>query len=407
MAHSLVCQLPSDQERSSKETMIINSLNLNIYSSLSKTDQIMSRYRPIAPKPQPSIHHHPTTFDSTSPPPQKAQRPRPFLRNLSRSLHTNPARGCRKRTSKAGFSPCSSNTSRTSLLDFSSSNPHAASSSTSPLARNALVSPSMRQGFTRVLPRVTVSMAGFHGVLEKPTSASANLVTLPLLPLPSTPASPGALIRSLPAANYYSQFDDVEVLDLNSPTTESPQEDHLLQKLQAPLLCCKVIAPQPVRPIGSSISVRWINEDSSSTSTACAMPLHALRRPEEVEEEVESEVLPAVVSDSNNRVRLANSAYKEMVGQPECSWLDATYASLRGGACKRISGDVMLNLSDAAVPPSCNGFSCEVRIEWGNDGKKSYICAPCDVIRLSCVSKDYLFSWRFHTKEASKTDFHA
>nr|CAD1832446.1 unnamed protein product [Ananas comosus var. bracteatus] len=36
-------------------------------------------------------------------------------------------------------------------------------------------------------------------------------------------------------------------------------------------------------------------------------------KPEVVEEEVESETLPAVVSDSRNRVRLANSAYKEMV----------------------------------------------------------------------------------------------
>ncbi|XP_042506663.1 uncharacterized protein LOC122083059 [Macadamia integrifolia] len=405
MAHSLVCQLPSDQERRSKETMIFNSLNLNIYSSPSKTDQIMSRYRPIAPKPQLSTHHHPI-LDSTSTPPQKPQRPLPFLRNLSPHLQTRSYRGCRKRT-KVGFSPCNSKRSTTTtLLEFSSSSLHAAassSSSSSPLAANTLLNLSMRQGFTRVLP--------------KPTTRSANLATLPLLPHPSPAAHAGALTRSLPATNYFSQFDDSDekALDLNSPTSEFPrEEDHPLQKLHAPpQLSCKVIAPQPLRPIGSSISVGWISENPSSISTytSCAMPTRAPKRPEEVEEEVESEVLPAVISDSNNKVRLANSAYKEMVGQPECSWLDATYdARVSGGACKRIGGEVTLQLPDAAaVPPASNGFSCKVKIEWGSDGKKGFIYAPCDVIRLACVSKDYLFTWRFHTRgrKASEADSNA
>ena len=47
------------------------------------------------------------------------------------------------------------------------------------------------------------------------------------------------------------------------------------------------------------------------------------KKSEEVEEEVDSEALPGVISDSNNKVRLANSAYKKMVGQPKCPWLDS------------------------------------------------------------------------------------
>ncbi|PKA47237.1 hypothetical protein AXF42_Ash017182 [Apostasia shenzhenica] len=40
-----------------------------------------------------------------------------------------------------------------------------------------------------------------------------------------------------------------------------------------------------------------------------------------VEDEVKSETLLAVICDSNNRVQLVNSAYKELVKQPECLWL--------------------------------------------------------------------------------------
>ncbi|XP_042509270.1 uncharacterized protein LOC122084915 [Macadamia integrifolia] len=407
MAHSLVCHLPSDQDSSSKETMIINSLNLNIYSSLSKTNQIMSRYRPIAPKPQLSMHHHPI-LDSMSAPPRRAQRHRHLFRNnLSPHLPTKPSTGCKKRT-KARFSPRTLKRLSTSLPEFSSSSPHAAPSPSSPsssLAGKADLSRSMQQGFPRVLPGVTISRAGFDGSVEKPTSGStsSNLVTL-LLPHPSTVAPDSISARSIPAPNHYhSEFvDDEEVLDLNSPPSEIPLEKDLLQKLQAPLLCSKVIVPQPVRPIGSSISVGCISEDPSSSSSTLRAMRGAPKRPEEVEEEVESESLPAVISDSNNRVRVANSAYKKMVGQPECSWLDATYdGQLRGCTSKRISGKVMLHLSDTtAVPPASNGFSCMVRIERGSDEKKSTINAPCDVIRQSCLSKDYLFTWRFHTREA-------
>jgi hypothetical protein len=188
-----------------------------------------------------------------------------------------------------------------------------------------------------------------------------------------------------------------KVIDLNI-LAEIPEEDDLLQQLQAPPTTGSinnVIAPQPIRPVGSSISVGSINEDRSLTPAV-------QKKPEEVEEEVESEALPAVISDSNNKVRMANSAYKEMVGQPECSWLDSMVAS----SSKRISGEVMLHLSDSSVPvSSSNGFSCWVRIEWGSEGKKSSINAFCDVIRLSCESKNYLFTWRFHThtREASQS----
>ncbi|XP_059462041.1 uncharacterized protein LOC132191037 [Corylus avellana] len=192
----------------------------------------------------------------------------------------------------------------------------------------------------------------------------------------------------------------IHVIDLNS-LAEISEEKDLLRQLQAPPTGSinNVIAPQPqaIRPVGSSISVGSINEDPNPSLTPVVQ-----KKPKEVEEEVESEALLAVISYSNNKVRMANSAYKEMEGQPECSWVDSMVAS----SSKRISGEVMLHLSDSSVPVlSSNGFSCWVRIEWGSEGKQSSINALCDVIRLSCESKNYLFTWRFHThtREASQS----
>ncbi|XP_057975029.1 uncharacterized protein LOC131162494 [Malania oleifera] len=222
---------------------------------------------------------------------------------------------------------------------------------------------------------------------------------LPQLNLPSPPKKETTQLSFLkPTAQR-------RVIDLNT-VAEIPDEKDFLQQLQEPQ-SSNVIAPQPVRPVGSSISVGSISEDPSYP----ARVLKVSKKSEEVENEVESDVLPAVISDSNHRVRLANSAYKEMVGQPECSWLD----SMVGGAaaaCKstRICGEVMLHLSDQKAAMMSNGFSCWVRIEWGrNDRHRNSITAFCNAVRLSCESKDYVFAWRFHThtKEASQFNSHA
>ncbi|KAI0493176.1 hypothetical protein KFK09_027452 [Dendrobium nobile] len=196
-------------------------------------------------------------------------------------------------------------------------------------------------------------------------------------------------------------------LTASPPTTKTQPlvERDLLQKLQEP----KIIAPRPVRPVGSSIRVGPINELAGFSSPLPAAPLS----PEEVEEEVESETLPALVSDYKNRVRLANSAYKELVGQPECMWLDSM---VYGSECKgfglrplsrRINGEVMLEFSgdSARPPPSLNGFSCRVKIEWACNGRKAFVDAPCDVIRVYCESKEYLFTWKFHIGEAYRTGY--
>jgi len=81
------------------------------------------------------------------------------------------------------------------------------------------------------------------------------------------------------------------------------------------------------------------------------------KTPREVEVELElPDALPAIVSGCNNhRVYLANDAYKAMVGQPICPWLD----SLPGaGASRRINGEVVLSVGEFSTALHLSSIGC-------------------------------------------------
>ncbi|CAA0840717.1 Unknown protein [Striga hermonthica] len=137
----------------------------------------------------------------------------------------------------------------------------------------------------------------------------------------------------------------------------------------------------PVRPVGSTVVVEGISGEIRRLPAAMGAA--------EVEEVVEAEVLPAIVSDSSNKVRICNAAYKELVGQPECGWLERA----GGGACRRIGGGIWLRCN---VERWLHGFSGWVRIEWERDGLKRCVRASCEALKLECVAKDYQFLWRFY-----------
>ncbi|BAT82581.1 hypothetical protein LR48_Vigan07g264100 [Vigna angularis] len=223
--------------------------------------------------------------------------------------------------------------------------------------------------------------------MQTNTVISPSLVTLPLLP-----CSPGGPAPKLDSITTTMKPCGGGVIDLNTKLSV-PEERDLLQQLQKPV-SNNVIQPLPVRPIGSSITVVCIGEDTALPSVP-----RTPKGSRQVEKEVESEALPVVISDSKHRVRMANSAYKEMVGQPRCPWLESMVNVGAGNLpCKRISGDVALHLCDSNFPTSANGFSCWVRIEWESELKKCSVNAFCDVMKLACESRDYLFTWRFHTR---------
>ncbi|PIA29372.1 hypothetical protein AQUCO_06000028v1 [Aquilegia coerulea] len=350
--------------------------SMNVYSSSStssKTDQILSRYRPIAPKP---VVEGPPTPENTQ------QSP------FSKYLLTRPSRN-RKR-GKSGCLP-SKRARTTQSAAFST--PCGVAS----LAKNTQLGLSL-QGYGHGFPsQLPIPSFDLSSSLEKPV----NLVTLPFLPYPSSsvPEVPKT-VPQMHGINMYSQLQDVPDLNSNSAI---PQEMDLLLNLHpsnsATLNCGngKVITPQAVRPVGSSITVECIQEDHNSNSASSV-----LKTPKDVEAEIELDALPAVVSDSRNRVRLANSAYMEMVGQPECLWLNSMAnfdGQARSSACKRIGGKVMLDLADSQIPVFPDAFKCKARIEWGSNEEKSSINVHCDVVKLSCESKNHLFTWRFHTKE--------
>ncbi|KAE8695858.1 hypothetical protein F3Y22_tig00110683pilonHSYRG00406 [Hibiscus syriacus] len=315
---------------------------LNPYSTTAKTAELLSRYRPIAPKPEVPAN----SIDENSALYQKMKQS-PYLRNLWPHLQDRPTRS-RKR-GRAALSPTTLKRARTHILG---------------------------------LPSPTLSFQGYPHEIEIPqfsSTPSTSLVTLPLLPCCMEPVG------------------REKVTDLNR-VAEIPEEKDFLKLFQGPPIS-SLVTPQPIRPIGSSIFVGCINEELSMSPP----PMQVTKKPEEIENDIEAEALPALISDSNNKVRLANSAYKELVGQPECPWLDSI-----SNSCKRICGEVTLNLSDSRVPLNSRGFSCWVRIEWGNEwnNNKGSITTFCDVLKLSCQSKDYLFTWRFHThnRQASQSN---
>ncbi|KAL5706737.1 hypothetical protein ACHQM5_024865 [Ranunculus cassubicifolius] len=296
----------------------------------SKTDAILSRYRPIAPKP-PLVEGPPT--------PENTQQS-PFSKNNPSYIVPKPCRN-RKRGSKSGYLPSKK---------------------------------------AKTPPQLGLFSHGFPPLAARGEKA-LTLVTLPYLPYPSS---------SSHKSQVPQEMDLLQCL-LHATEIAPPPPSHTFKSFGNGGIAANVISPQAIRPVGSSISVECIQENPKCDSpTNCV-----LKRAEEVEAEIELDKLPTIVSDSSNRVRLANSAYMEMVGQPECMWLDSM-----NGACKRIGGKVMLEFTDSVIPVSSyDGFTCRVKIEWGTSAQgKSSVTAHCDVMKLSCQSKDYLFTWRFHTK---------
>ncbi|CAO2833921.1 unnamed protein product [Amaranthus hypochondriacus] len=360
---------------------MIQALNLPYPS---KKDEIMSRYRPIAPKPQLPTPNSPTTnpnssingtFD-TSLVPEKF-RQSPYLINIWSHLQARPTRTRKRGRTSAMAASCGPTTT---LLKKQQSNDH--HQQQHHVVVNTSNDPSSFMGFcsSSQLPTTNLSIQPFgvnvytdYQQVHTNSKSTCNVVELPLL------SNPKPIDLNIVAA------------DSESAATTLEEKDLVLQ-LQVPLhgpSKTGVISPRPVRPVGSSICiVGKISEDPEAQIL--------LKSAQEVEIGAEAEALPAVISDRKNKVRMVNSAYKELIGQPECPWLDSMFS---GGG--RISGEVMLNGLESGLPVSSNGFSCWVRIEWEIDGKKNCVNAFSEVMKLACFSKDYLFSWRFHTREIS------
>ncbi|CAN6300228.1 unnamed protein product [Urochloa humidicola] len=222
-----------------------------------------------------------------------------------------------------------------------------------------------------------------------PTSGvEAPLVTrgrcMPEISLPSYEEHLPRLSLEVPFASSWAP--------LRAPGQLFPIEHDLISKLQVP----KVIKPLPTRPKRSIIRI-------DSTNLPVEIPV-SKKTVREVKEEMElPHVLPAIVSGrNNNRVHLTNDAYKEMVEQPVCLWLD----SLPGaGTSRRINGEVFLHVRTfdtvSCLPIGRCAFPCTARISWDREDAIALLKVPCAVERLSDNPDDYSFIWRFDSKSAS------
>lgn len=157
----------------------------------------------------------------------------------------------------------------------------------------------------------------------------------------------------------------------------------------------KLIAPQPLRAVGSTITVQAID-----TVNPNASPLG--ESVEYVQESLNQGDLPSVITDRRFRVRWVNTAYKRLVGQPKCSWLASTAGVGVAGdeevAPLRLAGDVTLVCDGTLhLPDGIPAFTCRVGIQWSHQGEHSAMSVPSQVARL--LDSD-AYVWRFDVCDA-------
>jgi len=149
----------------------------------------------------------------------------------------------------------------------------------------------------------------------------------------------------------------------------------------------KVIAPQPLRAVGSTITVQTID-----TLNPNAAPL--TESYEFVQESLNKGDMPSVITDHRFRVRWVNTAYKRLVGQPKCSWLASAVGD--NDAPLRLAGDVSLVCDGMQLPDGIPAFTCHVGIQWSHQGEHSAMSVPSEVARLDSNS----YVWRFDVCDA-------
>lgn len=150
----------------------------------------------------------------------------------------------------------------------------------------------------------------------------------------------------------------------------------------------RVITPQPVRLVGSVVSLESITEFQNRGISDCSLEL--------VKKQMDEESLPGFITDEAKVVRWVNTAYKTMIGQPECPWLVSTMKRTRSVEPPTITGEVLLSCN-VDIPASVMSFSGRANVQWTRStGERSCMTVPCDVYSFvdSNASRRRLV-WRF------------
>jgi hypothetical protein len=155
----------------------------------------------------------------------------------------------------------------------------------------------------------------------------------------------------------------------------------------------KVIAPQPVQAVGSTIRLECITKVNQLASPITGTV-------EAFQDQLEKLLLPSVITDVTHKVCWVNTAYKQMVGQAECAWLSPRVGGnleLEVHLHNGLAGDVSIVFAGEQPPVDAAEFSCHVHVQWTkNGGKNSTSVIPTDVIRLDAGSSGPFFVWKFN-----------
>lgn len=147
----------------------------------------------------------------------------------------------------------------------------------------------------------------------------------------------------------------------------------------------QVVAPRPVRPVGS-----WVTVEKVTDTWRSGEPV--LWDEEAVKRILERDTCPAFVSDELEAVTWTNSAYKKMVV--------GTTATAEEVEEEEGEEEVRVALVSRAgmVPEGVTCFTCRVRVRYACRSRRGTMsmAAPCDVWRLA----DGKLVWRLDVKAA-------
>ncbi|KAK1295487.1 hypothetical protein QJS10_CPA16g00230 [Acorus calamus] len=226
-----------------------------------------------------------------------------------------------------------------------------------------------------------------------PTSAAAASISSvsrpkrrPSAASSETPIRRGRRRRSSPSEQTLPLLKPTPPPPSSPDTPLDPRVMHLPIWFSTPAAIAarsEVVAPTPVRPIGS-----WVTVESVSAAADACDGIGGACDAEAAKMVLEGDACPCFVSDRADRVTWTNEAYREMVGGGEG---EMRVALVTEGRVKAAT--------------SGGGFTCRVRVRYAAAsataaaaGKErvSSVTAPCDVERL----REGGLAWRLDVKAA-------
>ncbi|RZC76695.1 hypothetical protein C5167_000794 [Papaver somniferum] len=146
-----------------------------------------------------------------------------------------------------------------------------------------------------------------------------------------------------------------------------------------------VVIPQPVRPVGSCVTVKCITETFGDQEIGLGF---LGRTDEEKKINLEKDACPGFISDSLNRVRWTNEAYRKLVNQDGFGY----------GGEQRPEMVWLVTKDNESLPSRCEGFVCRVRLQYTCKKERHSLIVPCDVWKMNDSGGG--FAWRLDVKAA-------